>query len=275
MARWHFRSSESDTVTGSPGPRRARLAALYELGLTNREIGRQLGVSKERVRQLLGRYRIPLAPLEERRYSYSVWGREDEVVAAFWSLRDDKAVARQLDLQSRHVRRLVDATVPEANVLRRTRRRHRPRYADGELIAALQEAALDLPSPMGYEAFNAWAAGRERNGLPWPGPQVISLRFGGWRQALALAGLSFNNAGGRQATYDLQDALGAVAAGWRELGRAPSVAGYETWRTGRSGLPSPATARRFAAGWDDLLVACYPLVYGSLDSAQRQDRPAR
>jgi Homeodomain-like domain len=261
-------------MTASRGPRRARLAALYELGITNREIARRLGISAERVRQLLQRYRIPAVPLDERRYLTAVRGHETEVIDAFLSLRADTAVALQLGLEERHVRRLVDATVPEANVLRRTRRRRRSRYTDADLIAALQEAARDLPSPMGYEAFNAWAAGRQRNGLPWPGPQVVSLRFGGWRRALTLAGLPANAAGGRQATYDRQGAINAVAAAWRELGRAPSVTGYETWRAGRSHLPSPATARRFATGWDDLLVACYPLVYGSPDGPQRLDDPA-
>jgi Homeodomain-like domain len=155
-----------DAMTASPGPRRARLAALYELGLTNREIGRRLGISAERVRQLLQRYRVPAVPLDERRYLAAVRGHETEVIDAFLRLRVDTAVALQLGLQERHVRRLVDATVPEANVLRRTRRRHRSRYTDADLIAALQEAARDLPCPMGYEAFNAWAAGRQRNGLP-------------------------------------------------------------------------------------------------------------
>jgi len=258
-----------------PDPRRAYLAALYERGLTNREIGRRLGVSKERVRQLLSRYQIPPAPLEERRYSYAIRGHEDEVVTAFWHLRDDNAVAAQVGLQPRHVRRLIDASLPEADVLRRKRRRRRPRYRDEELIAALQEAARDLPSPMGYDAFNRWTAGRQRNGLPWPGPQVVSLRFGGWRRALALAGLPVNGVGGRQATYDHQEVAEAVAAAWRDLGRPPSVAAYDTWRAGRAGLPSPATARRAAAGWDDLLVACYPLVHGTPGGAGCEDGPAR
>jgi hypothetical protein len=258
-------------MTASPGPRPERLAALYARGLTNGEIGRQLGMSKERVRQLLSRHQIPVVPLEERRYLFAIRGHEDEVVTAFWNLRDENAVAAQVGLQPRHVRRLIDAAVPEADVLRRKRRRRRPRYRDEELIAALQEASHDLASPMGYEAFNCWAAGRQRDGLPWPGPQVISLRFGGWRRALALAGLPANATGGRPATYDQRDVAEAVAAAWRDLGRPPTVTAYETWRAGRSGVPSPATARRAADGWDDLLVACYPLVHRSPGGADYQD----
>lgn len=243
-------------------PRRARLASLYEQGLANREIAVRLGVSGERVRQLLQRYKVPIVPLWERRYLAAVAGREAAVVDAFLDLHSDAATARLLGLQEHHVRRLIDASLPEADVLRRKRRRHRPRYSDDQLIGALQRAARDLPSPVGYEAFRRWAAAGQRDGLSGPGPQVVVLRFGGWRRALAQAGLPVNRAGGPHPTYDLDDVLGAIAAAWREYGRVPSVARYEVWRAGRPGIPSPATARRFADSWDDLLVAVYPLVYG-------------
>ena len=98
---------------------------------------------------------------------------------------------------------------------------------------------------------------------------VVVLRFGGWRRALARAGLAVNQAGGPHPTYDIDDVLGAIAAAWRELGRAPSVARYDAWRGGRPGLPAPATARRFAESWDDLLAAAYPLVYGSAAAGSR------
>lgn len=243
-------------------PRRAQLAALYRQGLANREIAARLGISKERVRQLLQRCQIPVVPLGTRRYLAAIEGREAEIVAAFLELRSDAAVAQRLSLQEPHVHRLIDARVPEADVLRRKRRSRRPRYSDQELVAALRKAAPHLPSPLGYEAYRVWAAGRQLDGRPWPGPQVITLRCGGWCRALGRAGLPANRAGGLPATWQRSHVVAAIAAAWRELGRAPSVAGYEAWRAGRAGLPSPATARGFAAGWDNLLAACYPLVYG-------------
>jgi transposase len=262
-----------DAVSLSAGPSCAGLASLYGQGLSNREIAARLGVSQERVRHLLQRCEIPVVPLAERRYLAAIKGREAEVVSAFLRLRSDAAVARELGLQEHHVRRLIDARVPEPVVLRRRRRNHRPRYSDQELIEALQEVARELPSPMGYQAFRGWVAGRQRNGLPWPGPQVISLRFGGWRRALARAGLPVNRAGGPHATYRRQDAVAAIAAAWRELGYRPSVAGYEAWRAGRRGLPAPATARHLGPSWDDLLVAAYPLVYGpSTGDGSREER---
>jgi len=245
-----------------PGSRRATIVSLYGRGHTNAEIAQRLGVSKERVRQLLRQYEVAAVRVAERRYLAAVAGREGDIVAAFLESHSDVAVARRLGLREQHVRRLVDERLPEAGVLRRRPRHRPPRYTDEELIRALAEAALDLPSPMGYHAYRTWAAGKERDGRPWPGPQVAQLRFGSWRRALARAGLPANHAGGPRGTFARPDVVAAVAACWRELGKSPSVARYEAWRAGRAGLPSPATMRRLTASWNDLLAAAYPLVYG-------------
>ena len=47
-------------------------------------------------------------------------------------------------MQLTHARRLVDAEVPEADVLRRARRNLAQVYSDEEIIGALQEAVLGL-----------------------------------------------------------------------------------------------------------------------------------
>jgi hypothetical protein len=249
-------------MTATADVRETSLTSLYEQGLGTRQIAGRLGVSKDWVRHLLKRYDIAVVPAGERRYLAAVTGREGEIVAAFLRLRSDAAVARQLDLKELHVRRLIDARVPEAGVLRRARRTSSPRYSDQEVVAALRAAARRLPSPMGQESYRHWALDQSRNGRSWPGSQVAILRFGGWRKALAQAGLPANSTRGPQATYTRDDVVHAVAAAWRELGGYPSVVRYDAWRGGRPGLPTSTTARRFADSWDDLLVAAYPLVYG-------------
>jgi len=204
--------------------------------------------------------RLAVEPPWERTYRQAVAGRESEIVDAFLSLRSDAAVARELNLRPSQVRRLVNVAVPEANVLRRARRTVGQAYADQELIDALHDAALDVPSPMTIESYRLWArqtVGEQRR----PGPELIRLRFGGWRRALARAGLQSNSHRGPQAVYSYDDVVSAVATAWRELGRYPSVVRYEVWRDGCPGLPAAATARRFVRSWDDLLAAAHPLVY--------------
>ena len=149
----------------------ARLVALYEQGLSNREIGDQLGVCADVVGQLLRRHEIPVMPLSTGRRLQAVRGREEEIVAAFLRLRSDAAVAREVGLQVRQVRRVVDANVPEARALRRARRSSSQTYADQELIEALREAARELPSPLAIESYRRWSHSRS-NGHPCPGPEV-------------------------------------------------------------------------------------------------------
>jgi len=202
---------------------------------------------------------LAVAALSERTHRRAVAGHEAKIVAAFLALHSDAAVARELGLRTSQVRRVVNAAVPEANVLRRARRTVGQAYSDQELIGALQDAALDVPSPMTIESYRLWAqqiaTGRR------PGPELIRLRFGGWRRALARAGLQANSHRGPRTVYSYADIVSAVATAWRELGRYPSIVRYEAWRAGCPGLPAAATARRFVRSWDDLLAAAHPMVY--------------
>lgn len=136
-------------------------------------------------------------PLSMGRGLQALGGRQEEIVAAFLRLRSDAAVARQVGLQVGQVRRVVDASVPEARVLRRARRSSSQTFADRELTAALRQAARELPSPLAIESYRRWAQERS-DGRPCPGPEAIILRFAGWRRALIRAGLPSNARHGPQ-----------------------------------------------------------------------------
>jgi hypothetical protein len=202
-------------------------------------------------------------------------------VAAFLRLRSDQAVARELGLQASQVRRLVDAAVPEAGVLRRAGRTASQACTDEELTKALREAARELRSPLTLNTYRRWAQQRS-NGRPCPSAEVIVARFGSWRRALVRAGLPSTSRHGPLVAYDYATVVQAVAAAWREIRRYPSTVRYDAWRAARRHLPSAAAARSFATSWDDLLADAYPLVYGadpggasSAERSPRTDKPAQ
>jgi hypothetical protein len=127
----------------------------------------------------------------------------------------------------------------------------------------LRIAAAELDSPLAVAVYGRWSGGRLLDdGRPWPGPQAAMLRFGGWRRALARAGLPANPRSGPSAVFDLEDAVDAVARAWLELESPPTVAAYEDWRAGRDEFPSTATIRHHVDGWGDVQLAAWPLVHG-------------
>ena len=238
------------------------LKRLYWDGVSMDEIGAELGVTKQRVDQLLTEHGVPRLPVGERRYAAVARRQGPQIIEHFLRTRDEAVVAAELGLPLTTVKRFVDASLPDAQLLRRRRRDVKDRYSDTDLLSAVAEAARQLPSPLTSTAYGAWAQGRLWGERPWPGPQAVALRFGGWRRALVAADLPANPASGARRTFELQDAIEAVVTAWQEAGRFPSAQRYEQWSMGKDGVPSLATARHLVESWDDLLLAAYPLVHG-------------
>jgi len=250
---------------------------LYDGGATLEQIGRRLGVTRERARQLVKDLAdagaITKRSRTERLYGVTFPARSEEVEALFLHLRDDGAVAARTGIDKALVRRFVDETIPDPDVLRRKRKARCDRYSDEEIVRCLRAAACHLPAPMAYDAYTQWSRGRmldERR--PWPGPQGMMLRFGCWRTVLTHAGLPSHTTAGPDARFDLDDAVCAMVRAWSETGRPPTIAEYDAWRAGREEFPASATARKFVDGWDCLHLAAWPLVHGrrppGLDAAE-------
>jgi hypothetical protein len=242
--------------------RRERVTRLYESGATLEEIGRAENVTREWARRLLERYEVPKRPRADRLYDAAFPARAEEVEALFLQLRDDSGVARQTGLDTATIRRFVDATIPDASVLRRRRQSHSAHYSDDEFIACLRAGSEELPSPMAHAAYAAWARDRMLDtDRPWTGPQGMMLRFGSWRNALPRGPASQSDGGtGSKIRVD----------GRRQRDRG-SLGGNGQATNGRRVRPvacwtarvpgASATARKFVDGWDALLLAAWPIVH--------------
>ena len=137
----------------------AQLVSLYDDGLSYAEIGEHLGVTRQRIEQLLRKHGVPKSPRDDRRYAAAVGGREKTIEDLFLKCRDDAQVAALLEMKPQDVRRFIDETVPDAIALRRKRPTGALRYSNRDLITALQEAAPQLASPMTLRAFDSWRKG--------------------------------------------------------------------------------------------------------------------
>jgi sigma-70-like protein len=174
-----------------PGERRsARLRQLWLQGLTLEDIGQDLRVTRERVRQLLNDLGLPQQDRSKRRFVWLSEQHGNEIVQAFLRLRDDAKVASELGFTKAEVRSVVDARVRDPSVLRRRPYESQPNYTDSELIDSLRAAAAALPSPLSHDDYNEWGV---RNPMPdgrlRPTHQTMGLRWGSWRAALNKADL--------------------------------------------------------------------------------------
>ena len=245
----------------------AQVISLYDHGATLEQIGRPLGVTRERARQLVDELAregtIVKRSRAQRMYEAAFPAHAREVEALFLQLRDDRAVAQRTGIDARLIRRFIDETVPDPDVLRRKRKTRSERYSDTELLWCLRVAAHELAAPMAYDAYTEWSRRRMLDATrPWPGPQGMILRFGCWRTVLTRAGLPAHATAGPDARFALADAVNAMVLAWREIARPPTIGEYDAWRAGRDEFPASATARKCVDGWDALQLLAWPVVHG-------------
>jgi hypothetical protein len=242
--------------------RRAEVLRLISDPLTLERIGQLTGITGERVRQILKEEGVTPEPMEDRYYRM-LETQHGDIERLFLELRSDEEVAEKLGVPVKPVRRLVDTYIPDPGVLRRRPRSYANIYSDSELIACIQECARSLPSPMSANQYGDWARDRFLlDGRPWPGHQVVMLRFRWWRAALAKANLPSNPHAGPEPVFSLDDASAAVIECWKSLGHAPTVREYDKWPSGDANLPSSSIVRRLGGSWDDQLLAAWPVVHG-------------
>ncbi len=240
--------------------------AMRRMGHTLQQIGDHYGITRERVRQLIGRQGLParVAPGPEERALARARGRSDEIADLYRELGNVAHVAARTGLNRGAVGRVVSDEVTDRPAYARKPERD-PRYSDDELVDLLgrvaREAGTECPSVREYRAH---AAGRFLpDGRPWPGPQTYLVRFETWVEARRRAGLEPGRTGGPPRRYDADDCVRAVATLWRQLGRAPTVAEYEEFSRGRSHIPSVAIVRRrIGGGWRAILATARPHLAG-------------
>lgn len=230
----------------------------YRRGLTLQRIADEVGVSRERVRQILAAKRLGMEGRRERRYQSAIAGRSAELIRRFLNLFDIEAVAQETGIDAALVSRFIDESVPDAKALLKKPEAKRPVYSDGEYLECLREAAGELPQPMTHTEYALWTRGRALpDGRRWPGPQGVMIRFGSWRNALLQAGLMAAPSSRLPVQHDPDDFVQAVASAWIAQSKPPTVSEYDQWSRGNSEVPSSATIRKNFGSWTDLVAEAW------------------
>lgn len=269
---------------GRSGGRSAEIARLAQAGLTLREIGASVGVSRERARQVL---RDQWPDLVESRKEVASRRRKEQSARAEADAKSDRLnrlreelvtdgvdadeVLRHL-LRSRHVPRtarafkidarqvssLYDASPFEFPLVERGSAIPK-RHSDETIVEYLRQAARILGvSLLTSTSYNDFAARQNLTPEAWPSAQTVAKRFGGWRAACDAAGLDAR-AASREYVQDfpsarcrefvdryVESALGA--------GERATLSGYGRWANTVGG-PSAATVRNRLGPWTETLAS--------------------
>jgi hypothetical protein len=234
------------------------MVLLREQGYTLDQIAQAHGVSRERVRQLLGRHAVPdanqVAHARRSRAEQRALARLDELLALWRAGGSAAGAASALGLQAVYCRRVIARHATDTDrAARRARlaaaRTRTKTYTDSDIIRALLQVAARLDRAPGAKEYAALA--RE---LGCPSLPTVLNRMGGWTAALQAAGLTPAGTPPRARTrrWTADACWAALRQVVAELGAIPTVAGYDRHARGRDDLPSPATIRNRLGRWSTI-----------------------
>lgn len=248
----------------------AEIERLYaEEALTLQEIGDRFGVSRERIRQVMGKAGVHRGTSDasrqrsEQRYQEFLANVDvNEIIDRRLVGEKEPEIARSLGVHRVDVERLVEERIPKwrlryAGIGGKTDERW-PEYK-----ASLRQAEKAVGTPLTKKKYSRW-----RDTFP-PDRKPVSaeyfvLNFGSWARACNLAGVEPGKViMGRVYTRDFSDddIVNAVRACREDIGDMPTVRAYDDWARARKGLvPSSSTVRwRLAySSWVDVLDRCFP-----------------
>ncbi|MGP9695804.1 homing endonuclease associated repeat-containing protein [Brachybacterium sp. AOP25-B2-12] len=241
--------------------RAAACARAYAMGATLQEIGDLFGVTRERIRQILGRD--------------TPWS-STELAAATRRLREDRRAehARAVEAWSlAHPAVPVDRAVTPLglsedqvlDLLGPRRSHHRvstakatasSRRTDEEILEDLRAYHGETGSTTGA-GFRDWARDHDV-----PGPQTTAIRFGTWNDALAAAGIAAV-AGRPRSGFTDDDLWAALVAFVRDPDGGTTAQAAEAWLAARPAAPSVALIRqRLNAGWSEIATRAVAVANG-------------
>jgi hypothetical protein len=232
-----------------------QMAALRGQGWSLDEIALRFGVSRERVRQILGAHGGPdpehVAAARRRRAEQHAEAHIDELLGLWRSGEEPGSAASALGLKTAACRSTIARFATEVD---RTARkaslagsRSAPKtYSDRDIIVALVSVADRLGRVASAKEYGSLARELELPSLP-----TVLNRMGGWTSAVRAAGLvpASSPARTRSRRWTVDACWAALRDATTELGEVPTVVGYARLAAERTDLPSSATVRNRLGRW--------------------------
>lgn len=238
------------------GPQRTDLREEYLNGSTLNEIGQRLGLTRERIRQLI-------APISEEEKAESRRKRQERVRVDRDAFREIykrvggvKATARELGIPKAQVRRHRGEYFDPVELRIISRSGFKPKETNEEIIANLKMVGEEIGTPFTYDEYDAVAKERD-----WTRAQTVIHRFDTWAKACSAAGLTSWKPwrkGPYERKWNRRNCLESVKRVAAELDKPyPTADEYDHASKGRDDLPSQATVRMRVGGWTEVMKALW------------------
>lgn len=257
-----------DAHYGQREPRQKWQAAfLYSQGKTPDTIGRAMGVTRERIRQMVNSCHPHVSSRAIRHALHLVEEKEQHELSRRvheWSYTHPGAPGEEAE-------RLFCLDAPQLRgILRKRASLHYPlrrkseqtkRWTDEDLIRLLRQWWEDDDEHTS-DSFERWSLAHEG-----PTRQTPMNRFGGWNHALQRAGLETAHRTTRvRKTYSDEDIWAAVIEYFQSPRDSYTFRGFEEAGQETPGRPSAALARqRLNCSWNDMVETAQRVLSGNTD----------
>ena len=211
-------------------------------GFTLEEIGKCIGVTRERVRQINDQLN---GPTREQVDKIRLEKYKNQIIKVLRAnpFLDRKQLADELGIGASALKKYLGHSYYKiANSLQKEAKK---RYSNKELIAILQSAANGIEGNLSALTFM-------RNGGS-PTIAVFLTRFGSWNEACLAAGIPvIEGRGNYSRKHSEQDLLQFVASYLEDPKSNGTASGYEEWQRKNNDAPSLSLIRQRIGKWNEI-----------------------
>lgn len=247
--------------------RNAVMIQRYSEGASLEEVGKEHGVTRERVRQIINKSSWPTDRIMAARRILRDWETEQEssritTVVNRWSQENPGETIDQAVIDLGISKSVIARALGERRTLHSAKRMRMVGrlWEDEELIDLLRQFHRETGLTTA-EGFERWS--RARGG---PTKQTPSNRFGKWSGALAAAGIDGSYAVERERAHRDEDLWAAIVEFFMESRDGYTYRHFEEWLAEVPGRPSGALIRiRLNISWLEMSRMGQRLAAGHVD----------
>lgn len=227
------------------------VVALREQGLTLKEIGQILGISRERVRQILlvkggpSNQEVSLAKQNRSKLRTEVIQKQVQSIMD-QGIFQMSVIEAKINLPRGKIRAAIGPELASKIVRSSQQRKF---WTDERIIDSIRQAATGLPLISTKQYGDALRAGT----ISGPTLAVIFHRFGSWKSACDLAGVNCREVTGRPKATSRIHAISDLLAFLNQVSGSATASKYERWASSNKKV-SLGTIRNLFGSWASAVI---------------------